>query len=254
MFIERLKNAVKFWLIPGARERKQRRFRNFKNYCRNLSKVLSEPVFVNVGANDGITSDPFSDIFLANTNWKGLLIEPVPYCFDRLKANFQDSRRYCFEQVAIGAPAGEATFYYVDPNAIQTIPTLPEWFDQLGSFDRNHIVKHLDGVLEPFIIGCKVRVRPLADVLMQRRIQDVHLLHVDTEGHDYEVLKTVDFAHHAPLSIYVEHVHLSDAHKTEMLHLLRKHGYSVRDCGTDYFAVNEEANKRLRLTARTRRR
>jgi len=55
--------------------------------------------------------------------------------------------------------------------------------------------------------------------------------HVDAEGHDYEVLKTLDFAKHAPLSIFVEHKYLSDAQNTEMLHLLHKNGYSVRDCG-----------------------
>jgi FkbM family methyltransferase len=242
MFIERLKKAVRFRLLRRARKREQNRFRD---YCLNLAKVVSEPIFVKVGASDGITDDPCSDLLLANTNWRGLLIEPVPYCFDRLKANFQDSRRFSLEQVAIGAPAGEGSFYYVDAKAIQSIPNLPAWFDQLGSFDRNHITKHLDGALDPFIIEFKVQVCPLSDVLLRNGIQDVHLLHVDAEGHDYEVLKTLDFAKHVPLSIFVEHKHLSDAKKTEMRNLLHEHGYSVRDCGEDYFAVNEEANKRL---------
>jgi hypothetical protein len=114
-------------------------------------------------------------------------------------------------------------------------------------------VKHLAGVLEPFIIECKVQVCPLSDVLIRNRIQAVHLLHVDTEGHDYEVLRTLDFAKLSPLSIFVEHKHLSHAHKTEMLNLLRKNGYSVRDCGGDYFAINEKANKRLQRAARIRR-
>ena len=74
----------------------------------------------------------------------------------------------------------------------------------------------------------------------------MHLLHVDTEGHNYEVLKTLDFAKHAPVSIFVEDKHLSDAKKMEMLSLLQEHGYSVADCGEDYFAVNERADKRLR--------
>lgn len=247
MFIEKLRNVVKFTLLRRAREKEQRRFRD---YCFNLPKMVSEPFFVKIGASDGITDDPCSDILLANTNWRGLLIEPVPYCFDRLRVNFQDSRRFCLEQIAIGAATGEDTFYYVDAKAIQSIPSLPPWFDQLGSFDRNHIMKHLDGVLDPFIVECKVQVCPLSDVLMRNGIQDVHLLHVDAEGHDYEVLKTLDFAKHVPLSIFIEHKHLSEAQKTEMLHFLRKHGYSVRDCGEDYFAVHEEANKRLQGTAR----
>jgi FkbM family methyltransferase len=215
-----------------------------------LSTVVPEPVFVKIGANDGIAGDPISDILLANTNWKGLLIEPVPHCFDRLKANFRDTHRFCLEQVAIGATAGQASFYYVDAKANQHLPGLPLWFDRIGSFDRNHIVKHLKGRLEPFIIECEVQVCTLSDVLTRNQIQDVHLLHVDAEGHDFEVLKTVDFAKHAPLSIFVEHRHLPRAHKTEMRHILREHGYSIRDCGADYFAVNEEANRRLQNKAR----
>jgi len=270
MFIEKLRHVVKSTPVlyksisPGvnrvrrakARARAKawaKETRRFRQYCLTLSRVVPEPVFVKVGANDGITEDPCSDILLANTNWIGLLIEPVPYCFDRLKISFQDSRRFRLEQVAIGAAADQINFYYVDPKASQNLPDLPTWFNQLGSFDRNHIVKHLDGVLEPFIIECKVQVLPLSEVLVRNRIQDVHLLHVDTEGHDYEVLKTVDFTNHAPLSIFLEHKHLSDGQRAETLHLLRGNGYSVRDCGGDYFAVNKRADKRLLRAARPHR-
>ncbi len=224
----------------------------FRQYCLHLSRILREPIFVKVGANDGISGDPCSDILLANTNWRGLLIEPVPYCFDRLRAHFHDSQRFCLERVAIGTPAGEASFYYVDAKANEKLPGLPPWFDRIGSFDRNHIVKHWKGRLDPFIIECQVQVCPLADVLMRNHIQEVHLLHVDAEGHDYEILKTVDFAGHAPLCIFIEHRHLSVTHRKEMRHLLRKQGYAVRDCGADFFAVHEAANRRLQLTARQR--
>ncbi len=220
-----------------ARKTKPKELARFRQYCLNLSKTVPEPVFVKVGAHDGISGDPCSDILLANTNWRGLLIEPVPYCFDRLRANFHDSQRFRLEHIAIGAPAGQVSFYYVTAKAKQALPDLPAWFDQLGSFHRKHIVKHLKGRLEPFIIECKVQVCPLPDVLLRNQIQHVHLLHIDTEGHDLEVLKTVDFANHPPLSIYVEHNHLPVAQRCEMRRLLRKHGYSVRDCGRDYFAV-----------------
>jgi hypothetical protein len=73
----------------------------------------------------------------------------------------------------------------------------------------------------------------------------VHLLHVDTRGHDYEVLKTLDLVNHAPVAIFIEHKHLPDSQKTEMLYFFRKHAYSVRECGGDYFAVNNKAHERL---------
>ena len=218
----------------------------FRDYCHYLAAAVAEPFFVKVGANDGITGDPCStDILLAAANWKGLLIEPVPYCFDRLKANFPDRIRFRLEQVAIGASKTEESFFYVDANAAHSLPSLPSWFDQLGSFKKEHILKHLSGTLEPFIIECKVPVCRLSDVLARHGIHDLHLLHVDAEGHDYEVLKTLDFAIHSPFSIFVEHKHLIDAQRKELLSLLLEHGYSIVDCVTDYFAVNEKSNARL---------
>src|SRR5580704_4766583 len=64
-----------------------RQMKRFRQYCMDLSKFVADPMFVKMGAKDGITSDPCSVILLADRSWKGLLIEPVPYCFDRLKIN-----------------------------------------------------------------------------------------------------------------------------------------------------------------------
>lgn len=219
-----------------------------RQYCRGVPHIISRPVFVKVGANDGLTGDPLSDILLANEKWTGLLIEPVPYCFERLKANFHDGRRFFLEQVAIGTAAGEATFYYVNQKATESIPNLPSWYDQLGSFDKNHILKQLGGVLAPFIIERKVEVLPLTEVLRRNGIQEMHLLHIDTEGYDYEILKTLNLASQAPIAIFLEHKLLPVAQRTEMSNLLREHGYSVHDCGSDYFAVNKNA---CRSAART---
>ncbi len=110
-------------------------------------------------------------------------------------------------------------------------------------------MKQLNGVLTPFILECKVEVHPLTDILRRNGAQDIHLLHIDTEGHDYEVLKTLDFTACAPIAIFVEYMHLPATQKREMLHLLRRHGYSVHDCGGDYFALDKKAVKRLQRTA-----
>jgi FkbM family methyltransferase len=230
---------------PHRKERER-----FRRYCSDLPAIVPAPVFVKVGAHDGVTGDPSAAILLADPRWKGLLIEPVPHCFDRLRATFGDARRFALERVAVGARAGEATFYYVDPEARARMPDLPFWIDQLGSFDRNHIINHLDGVLGPFIVECTVQVRPLTELLRKHAVRDVHLLHVDTEGHDLEVLQTLDFATHAPLAVFVEHKHLPPSRRSRMRRLLRTRGYSVRDCGNDYFALDRKAYRRLRWRAR----
>jgi FkbM family methyltransferase len=224
----------------------RREINRFRRHCLDLCRLVPEAVFVKVGANDGVTGDPCSDILLAHTSWRGLLIEPVPYCFERLRSTFGDSTRFLLEQVAIGKTHGKAPFYFVDQEAIRSRPNLPFFYDQLGSFDRNHILKHLDATLEPFIIEHEIEVCTLPEVLRRNGIRDVHLLHIDTEGYDYEILKTLNLADHAPMMIFVEHKHLSSIHKAEMRQLLALHGYSVRDCGGDYFALNEEASRRMK--------
>jgi hypothetical protein len=44
---------------------------------------------------------------------------------------------------------------------------LPFWYDQLGSFEKRHILRHLDGALEPYIVSEAVLCVPLADVLLE---------------------------------------------------------------------------------------
>lgn len=217
----------------------------FRLFCTELSQSISNPVFVKVGANDGVTGDPCSDILMTDVRWKGLLIEPVPYCFARLKANFNDSTRFALEQVAVGPRASRATFYYVGEEAKKVLSDLPSWFDQLGSFDRQHILKHLDGILEPFIKEMEVEVLPLSEILQRNHIQDCHLLHIDTEGYDYQVLKTLDFSATRPLAIFIEHTHLSELENKELRQLLHKHSYQVRDCERDYFAIDNKTDEVL---------
>ncbi len=221
-----------------------------RRYCTLLPQVVAAPVFVKDGANDGVTGDPISDILLADERWRGLLIEPAPPCFQRLAANFHDPRRFVLEQAAVGRTNGDAPFYFVDPRAARELPGLPDWFDQLGSFDRNHILKHLDGVLEPFIIEQRVPVRRLEDVLQEDGFRDVHLLHIDVEGYDFEVLKTLDIAARPPAAILVEHTHLARADKIATLKMLRTLHYQVEGDVGNYFAVHR--NSPLRKLVRDR--
>ena len=116
-----------------------------RTYLLGLTRRIPHPVFVKVGANDGITGDPCGNIFLEHSNWTGLLIEPVPYCVKRLQTIYSDRSRFAIDQVAVGSSSEAATFYYVSERAKKSLPDLPEWYDQLGSFDRQHISKHLEG-------------------------------------------------------------------------------------------------------------
>lgn len=207
-----------------------------------LTDTLPDPVFVKVGANDGITADPCGDVFLKNSNWTGILIEPVPYLAERLQSNYRDQNRFTIEQVAVGTDFETKAFYYVDEYARSLRPGLPGCCDKIGSFDRQHILKHGNGVLEPFIVRLNVNVQPLDEILRRNNLARIDFLQIDVEGHDLQALKSINLDRFRPSAIFIEHKHLSTDDRTEMRSRLNRYGYCVRDTGPDFFATLRNAD------------
>jgi len=130
-------------------------------------------------------------------------------------------------------------FYFVsDDIKSSSLPEARYFYDQLGSFDRGHIERHFNGVLEPYIVAVNVKVAPLSAVLDELRLQQIHVLHIDTEGFDLQVLLTADLDKYKPDLLLVEHKHLSLLHKLKMKCLLAHAGYAVDDFGSDYCAIS----------------
>lgn len=214
------------------------RYRNLKiqyNNNRRLRKIQKQiwthikhknsVFFVQVGSNDGSHGDPIRDLVIRNTNWKGLFIEPIPFLFERLKQNYNNSERFIFEKIAISTKRGIQKFYYVSEDAKAQLGSLPKWYDQLGSFDRNHILKHLEGKLEPYIVEEDIETVTMQEIFDRNNIEKIDLLHIDTEGFDYKVLSQVDFLRYKPSVIMYEHKHLSDDEKNLAKSLLQKYNY-----------------------------
>ena len=193
--------------------------------------------FVQVGSNDGIHNDPIFPISSTNEMWSGILIEPVPYLFERLKQNYGHAARFIFENVAIGKSAGTMAFYYVSERAQLERNDLPEWHDQLGSFDKNHILKHMDSQLEPYIEMMDVAVCTLAEVLARHRWESIDLLHIDAEGHDWEILSETNLFALSPKIVIIEHSHLTAENRCRARQKLVDAGYNVLQIGGDFCAI-----------------
>jgi FkbM family methyltransferase len=193
-------------------------------------------VIVQVGSNDGLQGDPIADLIRANPAWRVLFIEPLPHVFRRLMANYPELPNYSFENVAISWERGIRRIYYVSDDIRKVRPDVPFWYDQLGSFDRNHLLKH-GNEFEPFITSEGVRCEPLADTLARNSIIGIDLLHIDTEGYDFEVIKQLDLTQQAPGAILYEHKHLSDIDKIAVERLLRQAGYRAQRFVADTLAL-----------------
>ena len=64
------------------------------------------------------------------------------------------------------------------------------------------------------------------ELLAKYKIEKLDFLMIDTEGHDYEILKTLDLDHYRPEVIIFENNHLSKSDYQAALDQLTTKGYS----------------------------
>lgn len=204
-----------------------------------LLNKQEEECIIQIGSNDGKTNDPIYDLINANIKWKGYFIEPVPYLFRELKNNYPENERYKFFNVAINDGSIQ-DFFYVDEKAKENLKGLPKYWNQLGSFNRTHILKHLDGVLEPYIITAKIKGVTLHNFLRTNDIQDIGLLQIDAEGYDWEILKQLNLNEITPKIILLEHKHLDYLDKKELLEKLKD--YLIYKFGQDIICISKNFN------------
>jgi FkbM family methyltransferase len=181
--------------------------------------------FVQIGAYDGKESDPIKD-FVRERHWTGLLVEPQPDAFDRLKRNYADCPGLFFENAAISEREGTLPFYRLKD---AFAPLFHGDHGTLSSLDPQHILKHLS---QPIDAGEALDVTPVSclpftSLLARHAISRVDLLQIDAEGHDYEIIKTIDFKAVKPSIIRFEHANLAASLKSECIELLLSHSYKL---------------------------
>lgn len=206
----------------------------FKNY--------PEVFFIQVGSNDGITGDPIHNLIVENKNYSGIFIEPVDFCFKRLQENYKNvynsKNRLIFENLAIGLTADRKKIYYLPEDARQkSFSELPNTYDQLGSFNINHIIKHLGEQIIPYIVETEVDCCPLQAVLDKHNVGRIDLVHIDVEGFDFQVLSQIDLEKYKPKLILYEHTHLTESEKEQADSWLGRYDYSVYKYRGDTLAI-----------------
>jgi FkbM family methyltransferase len=195
---------------------------------------------VQIGSNDGITGDPLHNLIVKHQKWTALFVEPVPLLVEKLKKNYNNESRFIFENAAIN-DGSEQVFYSVSERVKDEIDNLPSWYDQLGSFNKENISNHLNGILNPYIIESKIKGLTLQSLFTKHNIKTIDILHIDTEGYDWKVLSQFDFTTYQPKVILFEHKHLSEAERNESIGYLKSNNYVIHVLGGDYLCLNKGA-------------
>ncbi len=216
-----------------------------EKFLDNFSKNnIDNLFFIQVGANDGKMNDPFFK-FIRRDNWNGLLIEPQRIIFERLRDNYSKFKKVTFENVAISdkeeikkifkisfsnsrRASGVSSFIKDDLKRI-----LDAGYAELIAKEENII---LPKNKEDWITTEDVKCLNLNSLLLKHNITKVDLLVIDTEGYDYEIIKTIPFEILRPKVIIFEHSHLNDTDRPECSNLLLKLSYKLHHTISDTIA------------------
>lgn len=215
-----------------------------------FARLEPDATFAQIGANDGAALDPLHDA-IATRNWRGVMVEPVPYVCDRLRANMAGNSRVAIENVAIDRTEGTRDFFHL----AQAAPGEGVWefYHALGSFDRDVVLSHRDLVpdIEDRLVATPVRCMTFDALCARHGYRSVDVVQIDTEGYDHVVLGLIDFDRYRPQIVMFEHLHLDSDTHAAIRSRLAEHGYEDIVDGMDTLAVHQDALTRHRSLART---
>lgn len=210
------------------------RIERVSRFERELHSLVRRPQrrlkFVQIGANDGIRFDGLYG-FVTRQPCSGIVVEPLPDMFERLRANYADYPLIVPINKAIHETADVLPLFRVAPAALAHYAG---WASGIASFDQSHLLRH--GIAPADIEARPVTCTPLMQLLQETGTLDTDLLQIDAEGYDSAILRMTDFTRCRPHLIKYEHKSMTAAERSAHVARLAQHGYRCVVEGTDTVA------------------
>ena len=141
-------------------------------------------VFFEVGANDGVTQSN-TLILEKNLKWNGILVEPIPSSYEKLKLNRPNCKLF--------------NYFLCDNKKAKIIMRYNDSFKNLMAsiykkkffeFKKSHKIE--------------VETSNFNFVVENSNFNQVDFLSLDVEGYEFEILKSIDFNKYRPYAILIE--------------------------------------------------
>jgi FkbM family methyltransferase len=191
--------------------------------------------FIQVGAYDGISTDPLRR-FIERCGWRGIMLEPQPGPAGQLRRLYQDNTNIVILEAAVDRERTTRTLYTVECDS------LPKWAGGMASFDRDLILRqnYLIPEIEKFIRELRVNCVPFSEIIDAQPGEDrLDLLQIDAEGADGRILSFFPFDRVKPAIVHWEVKNMAKLEQEATLDLLCSHGYLIsRSGGEDMLAVH----------------
>ncbi len=219
---------------------KRTRFPSVDHLIETFAQQKPEAFFVQIGVNDGSTEDPIHRHIILG-KWAGILVEPLEEEFTKLKKQHKNNPRLIFENVAIADKRGKRPFFFID----KLKNDVPYWVSKLSSFDPT-IPAQVKELYPHAVVSSKdIDCMTVNDLLEKNKVNHVDLLLTDTEGFDFEILKTVDWSRINPEIVVFEHRHLDPSDMAAALKMLQDQGYAIFKDEYDTVGIKNEKIKHL---------
>jgi FkbM family methyltransferase len=189
---------------------------------------------IQIGANDGKTNDPIYDWVMNSENLTSiLLIEPQDDALKLLKSNYSNHPSCKIYKGAVGNSELISLFRIKEEFHASYRGIIA---NGITSSNRDYVLKKIKRNLllsenqdpELFIEELKIRSMPLKSIIDKVGfIGPIHLLQIDTEGHDDICIYNSNLDEFKPKIINYEFIHLN-AERIKKLHsYLQKKGYKI---------------------------
>lgn len=204
--------------------------------CHYLQQQNHIPFFLQIGAFNGVDGDPLYP-YTSRGLLRGCLVEPQADAFEQLRLNYANHPQVILKHAAIGAQSGAATLFRIRPGTAG-----PSWLHQIASFHREVVLSHSEHIpnIEQAIITETVSTVTFDEIIAELGTEP-EIVVIDTEGHDFEVIKLMNVAVHRPSILLYEHKHLSPKEHDESIRLLANAGYRLAIVKQDTLAYLTDA-------------
>ena len=174
-----------------------------------------------IGAHFGVW---LNDVINKYKDQNIILVEPVPYNYNKLKENFKNYKNIHICTNAIFSENKLRKFYYVKENSILKLGK--HWASGIGSFSKNHILEHKSKrfkVEQEDIEEIEVKFITFDDLVRNYSIESIDKLQIDVEGAEYEILNSINYKKININSLQFESKHFDGTFKEgEKLEIIKK--------------------------------
>ena len=223
----------------------------FENILHALMRCEGSIKYLQVGANDGLMSDPLRRFLIKKGNYKAILIEPLDYYYNNLLKLYKKRKDIKLLKIFISTKKKQK-IYFIPPKIADLMNgegPKNNWAHGQGSSDKEFIIKQIK--LNNFrgsnykkniqkyinsIIHKNVRTMKISNINIDSK--STIILIIDVQGSELDVLKTVDFKKQKIKYIYYEDELPHSLKSQKIVTLLKKNNYKyIGSDGSNYMYI-----------------